>query len=108
MLYTKQMRDHYRKENPIMKKIVATFVTILVVMVLSDPVFAFGPSWNNGNRHDIRKVYQPAHIQFNNQRPVFHQKVVHVPVRPATVVYTPYHARPVIAISIPNFSLWIR
>ncbi|MBP8980465.1 MAG: hypothetical protein KBG09_04395 [Syntrophobacterales bacterium] len=92
-----------------MKKIITTFVTILVVMVLSGPVFAFGPSWNNGNRYDIRNGHQPAHFQFDNHhRPVFHQKVIYVPVRPTPVVHTPHHVRPVIAISIPNFSLWIR
>jgi len=87
-----------------------TFVTIFIVTVFAASVFAFGPSWQNGNSYGNRSRYQPAHFQFDNhQRQDYqHQKVVYVPVYPTPVVHFPQHARPEIAISVLNFSLWIR
>ena len=93
-----------------MKKLAMTFVTILIVTVFAASAFAFGPSWQNGNRYDNRGRYEPAHFQYNNHpRQDYHrQKVVYVPVHPAPVVHVPQYSRPGIAISIPYFSLWIR
>jgi len=96
-----------------MKKIAMTFVTILILTVFAASAFASGPSWNNGNRHETWNRHQPVHYQFknhqNHQRPIHYQKVVHVPVRPAPVVHArQYDHRPVLVISIPNFSFWLR
>jgi len=93
-----------------MKRIAMTFVTILIVTVFAASAFAFGPSWQNGNRYDNRGRYERAHFQVDNHERQYyhHQKVVYVPVHPAPVVHVPQYARPGIAISIPNFSLWIR